>query len=191
MADFHTEINSLDEVVESERRMRNEIDALSNENAQHGELSIEEENRLREKLSRFKKDAKALKQGLISTDAKINSYEEAFKQLKEIAGIKGRNSPAVVAKIVKMYIDNEDENFSLFGYIQDINREIDKEQDLLLQIQEETEKYALEQKEQDSKRKKSLKELEARLERYKKQYKVNSERFDQRQRALTQVRGSE
>ena len=187
LVDFHTEVNALNDVVESERKMRNEIDALANDNTQHGDLTIEQENRLREKLSKFKKDSKALKQGLISTDAKINSYEEAFKQLKEIAGIKGRNSPAVTARIVKMYIDNEDENFSLFGYIQDINREIDKEQDLLLQIQEETEKYALEQKEQDSKRKKSLQELEARLERYKKQYKINSERFDQRQRALAQV----
>ena len=72
---------------------------------------------------------------------RLTSAEAAFAKLQKFAG------EAQVSKLVTQFVNNEDENYSVFAYIQSVNAEIEKEEEQLAKV---TKEMNLHQNEQDA-----------------------------------------
>ena len=66
---------------------------------------------------------------------KIHSYEEALQQIQETTGIYDIN------EIVTRFLEAEEQNFSLFNYVNDINSEIERLEHSISDMRNQIEKY--------------------------------------------------
>ena len=99
---------------------------------------------------------------------KVQSFEEAFNKIKAATGITD------IDELVNTFIANEDQNFSLFNYVNEQNNEIEKLEEQMQNLHEEERKYAQESGEDVNQHKKLLNELAQRL----KSTEVSAERFE-------------
>ena len=88
---------------------------------------------------------------------RVQSCEEAFQQIKAATGIDN------IDELVQTFIDAEDQNFSLFNYVNELNNEVEKLEEQIADIKAEIEKYKGQGGQNDRQRKKLLKDLEDRL----------------------------
>jgi uncharacterized protein (DUF3084 family) len=88
---------------------------------------------------------------------RVQSFEEAFQQIKAATGIDN------IDELVQTFIDAEDQNFSLFNYVNELNNEVEKLEEQIAEIKAEIEKYKGQGGQNDRQRKKLLKDLEDRL----------------------------
>ena len=65
-----------------------------------------------------------------------------------------------IETIVEDFIKNEDENFALFNYVNELNSEVETLQEEVLAIRKDIAAYKLEDKEEDDKRHSLMKQLE-------------------------------
>ena len=106
---------------------------------ERGNLDPEEEARLRIKLTKLNSSVQNQISAIHKTQKSIQSYGEAFAKLHDHTGLTDVN------EIVDRFVDCEDENFSLFNYVQVLNRESDEVERKIDALQLETEKYIEEQ----------------------------------------------
>merc|ERR1719446_1884929 len=103
--------------------------------AQRGEMSMEDEVQLKKHVVKghwgLAKDKAAIHAGM----EKVQSYEEAFAKIQAATGI------ADIDVLVKQFIENEDQNFKMFNYLNDLNIEIDKGEEAITELKAESEKY--------------------------------------------------
>lgn len=102
---------------------------------------------------------------------KIHSYEEALQQIQDATGVYDVN------EIVTRFLEAEEQNFSLFNYVNDINSEIERLEHSIAEMRSQIEKYRGQGMSTDTMRKKALKELEEKLNRTQKK----AEEYEQRQ----------
>ena len=102
---------------------------------------------------------------------KVQSYEEAFAKIQAATGISD------IDELVTTFINAEDQNFTLFNYVNELNGECEKLEEQIADIKSEIEKYKGQGLNTDNQRKKILKDLEERLakteakaEQYEKKY---------------------
>ena len=93
------------------------------------------------------------------TQEKIHSHEEALNKLQESTGIYDVN------EIVTRFLEAEEQNFSLFNYVNDINSEIERLEHSIAEMRNQIEKYRGQGASTDTQRKKALRSLEDRLQR--------------------------
>mmetsp|Transcript_25259 Transcript_25259/g.80308 ORF Transcript_25259/g.80308 Transcript_25259/m.80308 type:complete len:339 (+) Transcript_25259:1-1017(+) len=91
-------------------------------------------------------------------EMKVQSYEEAFNKIKSATGI------TEVDKLVTTFIQNEEQNFSLFNFVNEQNNELEKLEEQIQQLHEEEEKYTQESGDDVNQHKQLLKDLETRLQ---------------------------
>ena len=87
----------------------------------------------------------------------VQSYDEAFAKIKEATGIDD------IDKLVEKFIEVEDQNFSLFNYVNELNNEIEKLQEQITDVKNDIEKFRGQGVNMDNQRKKILKDLEDKL----------------------------
>jgi len=87
---------------------------------------------------------------------KVQSYEEAFAKIQAATGISD------IEQLVKQFIENEDQNFKMFNYLNELNGEIEKGEEAIAELKVETEKYRGQDKGAASQRKRLIKELQDR-----------------------------
>ena len=100
-SDVVAKVNKLDEDSEEDSNPAEEIRALD------------------EKIAELNRQYEANKQIVKQTEEKNKTYEEAFRKLQEVTGLASTES------IIKAFVQNEEESFSLFNYIQTVNQECD------------------------------------------------------------------
>jgi hypothetical protein len=88
---------------------------------------------------------------------RVQSFEEAFLQIKNATGIDN------IDELVQTFIDAEDQNFSLFNYVNELNNEIEKLDESIAEVRLDIDKYKGQGGQSDKQRKKLLKDLEDRL----------------------------
>jgi hypothetical protein len=88
---------------------------------------------------------------------RVQSFEEAFLQIKNATGIDN------IDELVQTFIDAEDQNFSLFNYVNELNNEIEKLDESIAEVRMDIDKYKGQGGQSDKQRKKLLKDLEDRL----------------------------
>ena len=119
--------------------------------------TLDEEQRLRKKVIKgnwgIAKDKAAQQVSL----EKVQSYEEAFERIKQATGI------SEIDELVSTFIQAEEQNFSLFNYVNELNNEIEKLEEQIADIKSEIEKYKGQGVNTENQRKKILKDLEDKL----------------------------
>jgi chromosome segregation ATPase len=88
---------------------------------------------------------------------RVQNFEEAFLKIKAATGITD------IDELVRTFIKNEDQNFSLFNYVNEQTNEIEKLEEQIQQLKEEEHKYAQESGEDAQQQKAVLKELETKV----------------------------
>ncbi|GMH54021.1 hypothetical protein TL16_g01588 [Triparma laevis f. inornata] len=90
---------------------------------------------------------------------RVQNFEEAFNKIKAATGIND------IEELVRMFIKNEDQNFSLFNYVNEQTNEIEKLEEQVLNLRKEEAKYSQESGDDViNQHKQILKELETKLQ---------------------------
>eukprot|EP00898_Chlorokybus_atmophyticus_P005341 jgi/Chlat1/5808/Chrsp4S00482 len=125
----------------------------------NGNNNSEEEMRLRKKVIKGNWAIAKDKAAQAVSMEKVQSYGEAFARIQAATGI------AEIEELVATFVAAEDQNFSLFNYVNELNVEVEKLEEGIAELRAEIDKYKGQGVSTDNARKKILKELEERLAR--------------------------
>ena len=113
---------------------------------------------------------------------KIHSYEDALLRIQESTGIYDIN------EIVTRFLEAEEQNFSLFNYVNDINSEIERLEHSISEMRNQIEKYRGQGMSTDTQRKKTLRDLEEKLLRTDKKSDEYEARYQLAVRTITHLK---
>jgi len=151
-AQFETEWRELGRVLEQDRRLKERMAGQD-----RGRITADEEGSVKNRLSKGNWSQAKEKAAQKASLDRVQSFEEAFHQIKAATGIDN------IDELVQTFIDAEDQNFSLFNYVNELNNEVEKLEEQIAEIKAEIEKYKGQGGQNDRQRKKLLKDLEDRL----------------------------
>ena len=116
----------------------------------------ETENALKSKISDLKRNLKATQEHIKSVDARFVTANAAFAKLRSISGLD------TTREIVDLFIMNEDENYSLFNFIQQTKEEVDLETNQILVVHKNMDRFKQEQSKLSDHEYKVINDLKAR-----------------------------
>jgi hypothetical protein len=93
------------------------------------------EHVLKSRLRDLKRGAAAQEAHIRSIDLQLLNAEQAFTRLRKVSGLKS------TAAVVAAFVANEDENFSLFNFIQETNDEVTRQQESVDKIQRDMARF--------------------------------------------------
>lgn len=117
----------------------------------------EEEARLKSEVSRGMTAVDRDRAIVASTRDKVAAYEEGFNKIRAATGI------ASIEELVATFIQNEDQNFSLFNYVAEQSNEIERLEDTVASLKAEESKHGEELGDDAHQHKQLLTELESKL----------------------------
>ena len=132
--------------------------AIMAEGPSRGDMSMDEEARLKKKVQKGTWGAAKDKVSVQVSIEKVQNFEEAFNKIKAATGISD------IEELVRTFIKNEDQNFSLFNYVNEQTNEIEKLEEQIQQLKDEEAKYAQESGDDVNQHKQLLRDLELRLQ---------------------------
>ena len=157
--EFESEWKELGRKLEEDRKRQ---DFLARERqkmmdvGQRGEMSMEDEQKLKKSVVKghwgLAKDKASIHAGM----EKVQSYEEAFTQIQKATNISD------IDTLVRQFIENEDQNFKMFNYLNELNQEIEKGEEQINELKQESEKYKGQDKGAASQRKRLIRDLQER-----------------------------
>lgn len=164
--DFESEWKSLGETLDHDlrvhevlsRELQKRAEAVAvGESDVRGSLTLADEVGLRSKVRKqtwgLAKDRTAVQGSLEQT----LSFEQAFAQIQESTGISD------IDELVRRFISAEDDNFSRFNFVNELNLEVDKAEETLAELRTEMDRYRGTDRGADTQRRKLAKELEAKV----------------------------
>jgi len=113
---------------------------------------------------------------------KIQSYEEMLVKVQESTGVSDVN------EIVAKFREAEDQNFSLFNYVNDINSEIERLEHSISDMRNQIEKYRGQGMSSDTQRKKTIRDLEEKLAKTDKKADEYDARYQVAMRTINQLK---
>jgi chromosome segregation ATPase len=113
---------------------------------------------------------------------KIHSYEDQLKSIQLATGTSDIN------EIVTRFLESEEQNFSLFNYVNEINSEIERLEHSISEMRNQIEKYRGQGMSSDTQRKKALRDLEDRLSRTEKHADEYDSRFQRAVRTISHLK---
>lgn len=152
---FESEIRELNRMIEQDKKLKERIG--QSETAHRGKLTVDEEKNLKRTVVKGNWNIAKEKAAKAASAEKVQSFEEAFAQIQAATGISN------IDELVNTFIDAEDQNFSLFNYVNELNNEVEKLEEQIAEIKQDIEKYKGQGGQNDRQRKKLLKDLEDRL----------------------------
>merc|ERR1719478_1438760 len=154
--EFEAEWKDLGRKLEEDRKRQ---DFLSRERqkmleiGQRGDMTMEDEQVLKKHVVKghwsLAKDKASIHAGM----ERVQSYEEAFTKIQRATGISD------IDTLVRQFIENEDQNFKMFNYLNELNQEIEKGEEQISELKQETEKYRGQDKGAASQRKRLIRDL--------------------------------
>jgi chromosome segregation ATPase len=158
---FEQEWKELGKLIEEDRKRKSDFmkrDRAGGNTEARGDMSLDQEQQLRKKVIKgnwgIAKDKAAQQVSL----EKVQSYEEAFERIKQATGI------TEIDQLVSTFIHAEEQNFSLFNYVNELNTDIERLEEQIAEIKGEIEKYKGQGVNTENQRKKILKDLEDKLQ---------------------------
>jgi len=112
---------------------------------------------LGEKISEADEALSETRKFLRQTEDKIHTYEENFRQLRDVSGLESNDD------ITTAFVKNEDESFSLFNYIQTVSQETDVTLEQCAQLERDIEDYSTYHRERESQKASTVRDYEERL----------------------------
>lgn len=113
---------------------------------------------------------------------KIHSYEEMLLKIQESTGITD------IQEIINKFLEAEEQNFSLFNYVNDINSEIERLEHSISNMRNQIEKYRGQGMSSDTQRKKTVRDLEDKLSKTDKKANEYETRYQVAVRTITQLK---
>lgn len=141
-AGFQEEWRQLTAIIEDEKRERErarakELAAREKETQEllkMGTLSSTDKKKTRSTSgAKGASYNKALAQNVAAE--KVQLYGQAFERIQQATGIDD------IDQLVNTFITAEDQNYTLFNYVNEVNQEIEKLEDQIMEIRKEIEKY--------------------------------------------------
>jgi DNA repair exonuclease SbcCD ATPase subunit len=166
--DFEEQMSTLDALLDKELRL--EAAAMSKSAAAAkstggakteetlGDMDAEDEDRLKKKVNTGAWGIAKDKADVQVSMERVQNFEEAFHKIQAATGITD------IEDLVRTFIKNEDQNFSLFNYVNEQTNEIEKLEEQIQQLKEEEQKYAQESGDDVHQHKQILRELEMKLQ---------------------------
>mmetsp|Transcript_61910 Transcript_61910/g.106372 ORF Transcript_61910/g.106372 Transcript_61910/m.106372 type:complete len:548 (+) Transcript_61910:1-1644(+) len=152
--EFEEQMTTLDAILNKE--MRDEDEASVEKSKRLGE--DEGEEYLKKKVNKGAWGIAKEKVDVQVSVERVQNFEEAFLKIKAATGITD------IEELVRTFIKNEDQNFSLFNYVNEQTNELEKMEELIQQLLEEEHKFAQESGEDAQRQKQVLQSLEAQVE---------------------------
>lgn len=121
-------------------------------------LTLEEEVALAKNVSSLTSAISIEQKNLAELKQKISTYESMFEQLKKMTGVEN------LEDMVANYIQQEEEMFSMYNYIQTAIAEIDSYTESKLRTEQEIVEYKQDQASQEEQRRKYIDDLQQRVQ---------------------------
>jgi len=135
-----------------------ELLSQSQPNLVVGDLSTQEEADMKVKLQMGNWSVATNKLDIETSTKQIQNFEEAFNKIRAATGISD------IDQLVKLFIKNEDHNFSLFNYVNEQNNEIERLEEQINTLREEERKFTQESGVDVDHQQQILRELEQKLQ---------------------------
>mmetsp|Transcript_33970 Transcript_33970/g.45900 ORF Transcript_33970/g.45900 Transcript_33970/m.45900 type:complete len:554 (-) Transcript_33970:369-2030(-) len=123
----------------------------------NGTLSVEDENKMVALKNKGNWRGVKDKVDLQASLERVQNFEDAFNRIIETTGISD------VDELVRLFIKNEDQNFSLFNYVNEQATEMEKLEEQIKSLEEEEKKFASESGDDVNQDKQLLDELDEKL----------------------------
>ena len=183
-AEFEHEWKELGRKLEEDRKRQDflarERQRLAAEETR-GQMSKDDEQELKKVVTKghwnLAKDKAAIHSGM----EKVQTYEEAFAKIQAATGISD------IDELVRQFIENEDQNFKMFNYLNELNMEIEKGEEALAELKQESDKYKGQDKGAASQRKRLIKELQERVNEVDGRTSAADEQLRQTSHAVAQI----
>jgi chromosome segregation ATPase len=156
---FEEEWKKLGGIIEKDRKMKDFINrqAVSRSSRPGVDPAVEEEAALRKRVTQGAWSIATDKASIHLSMEKVQAYEEAFAKIQKATRITDMDA------LVDTFVKAEDQNFSLFNYVNDLANEIEKVEEKIEQVNGEIEKYRGKGEAADLARKKTMAELDEKL----------------------------
>mmetsp|Transcript_37188 Transcript_37188/g.91938 ORF Transcript_37188/g.91938 Transcript_37188/m.91938 type:complete len:559 (-) Transcript_37188:205-1881(-) len=161
-AAFEAEWRELGKLIEHDRKMKEFMKNRRKDQEAEGklgEMSMEEETKLRKKVIKGNWNIAKDKAAQQVSMEKVQSYGEAFAKIQQATGITD------IDELVTTFIAAEDQNFSLFNFVNELNQEQEKLEEQMVELNHEIEKFKGAGAADVGVRKKILQDLDDRLKR--------------------------
>jgi len=134
-AQFEAEWSQLGQLIEKDRKLKDFMATQARDRAMKlAHPTAEEESRLRKKVSKGNASIAADKQLIQSSMDKVSAYEEAFAKIQKATKISD------IDQLVTSFVSAEDQNFSLFNYVNDLTQEIERTEETIAELTKDIEK---------------------------------------------------
>ena len=180
---FESEWKDLGKLQDHDRRMKDFTKGVNREAEEKRiEMAAEEEQKIRKRVIKgnwsLAKDKAAHK----ATLNKVQSYAEAFNKIQQATGISD------IDELVTTFLNAEDQNFSLFNYVSELNQETEKLEEQIAEIKSEIEKYKGQGVNTENQRKKILVVLEERLSKTELKAESYEKKFETAQKTVNSLK---
>ena len=145
MAVYNAEIKDVKRILEHDRKLRKFMTTKAEDRA-----SILEDESMVRAIKKYEAQLSGLQQ-------ETSKFEEIFDKIKEATGIEDTDT------LVESFIENEDRNFALYNYVNNMNTEIENLKDDIRRLKDEIELIKKEGVDSDVHRKEILNELEQKM----------------------------
>lgn len=134
---FEQEWSQLGQLIEKDRKLKEFIKTQARERSLKGlsDPAAEEESKLRRKVSKGAKGISEDKAAIHASMGKVQEYEEAFAKIQKATRISD------IDELVQTFLSAEDQNFSLFNYVNDLAHEIEHVEESIQELKKEIQKY--------------------------------------------------
>jgi len=173
-AAFEAEWKELTRMIEEDRKKKERSD----KDKSRGEMSIDDENRLRRKVIAGNWNIAKDKANQAATAEKVQSFEEAFEKIKAATEIND------IDELVTTFIDAEEKNFSLFNFVNGQNSDIERVEEEIGALKQECDNFKNQGGSQESQRRKIVSDLEEKLQKTIARADMYSEKTVQTQKTL-------
>lgn len=180
---YENEWRELGKLIEAERK-KNEVAAnkREQEGGKVGELTMEEEKQLKSKINKSTWNIAKDRANQMASLEKVNSYKQAFEKIKQATGVED------IDELVDNFLNSEDENFTLFSYVNELNMEIENLDDRIREVKAETARFRSQSVSTESQRKKILEGLEQKLAQTKAQTAEYEAKYADAQKSMNALR---
>jgi hypothetical protein len=146
---------TLDEVLNAEVRAEN----VATMGGKDGDVAEEDgDDKLKKRVNEGAWGIAKEKVDVQVSVERVQNFEEAFLRIKAATGITD------IEELVRTFIKNEDQNFSLFNYVNEQTNELEKVEEQIEQLREEEARFAQASGEDGQAQKEVLRELEGKVE---------------------------
>jgi len=130
---FEAEWNELGKLIEHDAKMKEYM--KQREKALKSGVDMEDEEKLRKKILKSNPNIAKDKAAQQASLRKVQEFEEAFAKIQAATGISD------IDELVATFIEAEDQNFSLFNYVNELNSEVEKLEEQIADLRKEIEKH--------------------------------------------------